>query len=148
VFSQTTEYALRAMACLATAPGELVPTTTLATKTNVPANYLAKVLQQLASSGLIRGRRGVGGGYMLAREAGDINLLEIVQTVGELTTHDRVSLSYGPPNDVGTLQDTLAQVKTMVMKSLEGVTLQSLVQDSPKEGGKHNNGRRTADSAP
>jgi|GEM_PF-5337226 len=120
------------MACLATAPGELVPTTTLANKTNVPANYLAKVLQQLASSGLIRGRRGVGGGYMLARDAGDINLLEIVRTVGELSPTDRVSLSYGPPSDVGTLQDTLASVKSMVTKTLEGVTLEALVKDSPK----------------
>lgn len=142
MFSQTTEYALRAMACLATAPGELVPTTTLANKTNVPANYLAKVLQQLASSGLIRGRRGVGGGYMLARDASDINLLEIVRTVGELSAQDRVSLSYGPPSDVGSLQDTLAQVKSMVTKTLEGVTLQSLVHDSAKS----HNGRRAAES--
>src|SRR5262249_779585 len=62
VFSQTTEYALRAMACLALAPDELVPTSVLADKTKVPANYLAKVLQQLAGGGLIRGRRGVGRG--------------------------------------------------------------------------------------
>ena len=71
MFSQTTEYALRAMACLAMYPDDLVATPTLAEQTKVPANYLAKVLQQLAAAKLITGRRGVGGGYRLARPAGD-----------------------------------------------------------------------------
>ena len=84
MFSQTTEYALRAMACLALAPDELVPTSILADKTKVPANYLAKVLQQLAGGGLLRGRRGVGGGYTLARPSESITLLEIVNVVGDL----------------------------------------------------------------
>ena len=84
MFSQTTEYALRAMSCLALAPDQLVPTTTLASVTHVPPNYLAKVLQQLAASRLIAGRRGVGGGYRLTKRAADINLMEIVRAVGEL----------------------------------------------------------------
>ena len=117
------------MACLATAPGELVPTTTLAGKTNVPANYLAKVLQQLASAGLIKGRRGVGGGYMLARDSADINLLEIVRTVGELDPNDD-PMTRNAGNEVGTLHATLARVQSMVTGALEGVTLHSLVQGS------------------
>ena len=61
MFSQTTEYALRAMACLALRPQQLTSAIALADQTKVPANYLAKVLQQLAGAGLIDGRRGVGG---------------------------------------------------------------------------------------
>ncbi len=71
MFSQTTEYALRVMAWLALSPDLLVPTLTLADKTKVPAHYLAKVLQQLASAELVTGRRGVRGGYKLARAAKD-----------------------------------------------------------------------------
>ena len=61
MLSQTTEYALRAMSCLAYMPDDLVSTAQLAEVTRVPMNYLAKVLQLLSKAELINGRRGVGG---------------------------------------------------------------------------------------
>ncbi|MBY0113124.1 MAG: Rrf2 family transcriptional regulator [Phycisphaerales bacterium] len=79
--SLTAEYALRAMSCLAMHGSTLVPTTTLATQTKVPSNYLAKVLQQLAAAGLITGRRGVGGGYKLSRPNTEIKLLDVINAV-------------------------------------------------------------------
>jgi Rrf2 family protein len=84
LFSQTTEYAMRAMAWLALSPDMLVPTMTLADKTKVPPHYLAKVLQQLSAAGLISGRRGVRGGYRLSRPAGQITLLDVVRSVAEV----------------------------------------------------------------
>ena len=84
MFTQTTEYALRAMAALALFPGTLVATSSVAERTKVPSNYLAKVLQQLAAAGLIEGRRGVGGGYKLAKPASQINMLDIIRSVGRL----------------------------------------------------------------
>ena len=84
MFSQTTEYALRAMSWLALSPEVLVPTAMLAEKTKVPPHYLAKVLQQLSSAKLITGRRGVRGGYKLARPASNISLLEVVRAVADV----------------------------------------------------------------
>lgn len=84
MFSQTTEYALRAMSWLALSPETLVPTGMLAEKTKVPPHYLAKVLQQLAGARLISGRRGVRGGYKLARPAANISLLEVVRAVADV----------------------------------------------------------------
>jgi Rrf2 family transcriptional regulator, nitric oxide-sensitive transcriptional repressor len=84
MLSQTTEYALRAMACLALKPDELTPTPALARMAHVPPNYLAKVLQQLSGAGLITGRRGVGGGYKLSRSPDEISLLDIVNAIGEV----------------------------------------------------------------
>jgi Rrf2 family transcriptional regulator, nitric oxide-sensitive transcriptional repressor len=130
VFSQTTEYALRAMACLALAPGELVPTSTLADKTRVPANYLAKVLQQLAGGGLIKGRRGVGGGYTLAKPSDQINLLEIINVIGEL--HRIESCPMGLPcegTELCPLHKAMDGAAAGVMKLLDGVSLRSLVDD-------------------
>lgn len=99
MFSQTTEYAMRAMAWLAMSPDTLVPTMTLAEKTKVPPHYLAKVLQQLSAASLITGRRGVRGGYKLSRPARQITLLEVVRSVAEV---DRITTcplgieSHGP----------------------------------------------------
>jgi Rrf2 family transcriptional regulator, nitric oxide-sensitive transcriptional repressor len=84
VFSQTTEYAMRAMAWLALSPDTLVPTAVLAERTKVPPHYLAKVLQQLAGAELIKGRRGVRGGYKLSRSAREITLLDVVRSVAEV----------------------------------------------------------------
>ncbi|HRJ50517.1 MAG: Rrf2 family transcriptional regulator [Phycisphaeraceae bacterium] len=84
MFSLTAEYALRAMACLALTPDQLVPTPNLARQTKVPPNYLAKVLQLLSAAGLIAGRRGVGGGYRLARASDQITLLEVLRSVTQV----------------------------------------------------------------
>jgi Rrf2 family nitric oxide-sensitive transcriptional repressor len=84
VLSQTTEYALRAMSCLAYMPDELVSTSQLADVTHVPMNYLAKVLQSLAKADLISGRRGVGGGYRLARPASEISMLDVINAINPI----------------------------------------------------------------
>lgn len=130
MFSQTTEYALRAMSCLALAPNQLVPTNTLAAMTKVPNNYLAKVLQLLAASNLIIGRRGVGGGYKLARPATDIRLVEVINTVGSLKRIETCPL--GLPNhgsNLCPLHRTMDKAAAAMIELLENVTLQNLVDD-------------------
>jgi Rrf2 family protein len=130
MFSQTTEYALRAMACLALRPDQLVPTPILAEQTKVPSNYLAKVLQQLASAELITGRRGVGGGYQLARPAGQINLLEVINAVGSLHRIKSCPLglaNHGP--NLCPLHRRLDEAAAKVIDIVQGVTLQDLVSD-------------------
>jgi Rrf2 family protein len=70
------------VACLAHHPGEFVTASDLADATNVPSDYLSKVLQQLAGAKVVQGRRGVGGGYRLAREPENITLLDIIEAMG------------------------------------------------------------------
>ena len=84
MLSQTVEYALRAMVCLAAFPEERVSAGTLADQTCVPPDYLAKVLQLLSKADLIAGRRGVGGGYQIARDPKDIRVLEVIRAVGSM----------------------------------------------------------------
>lgn len=81
MFSQTAEYALRAMICLV--QGEAKPQTTLqiAAQTQVPPDYLAKVLQALTRSGLVTARRGLNGGYTLGRPAAQISILDVLNAV-------------------------------------------------------------------
>jgi Rrf2 family transcriptional regulator, nitric oxide-sensitive transcriptional repressor len=131
MFSQTTEYALRAMSCLALAPNQLVPTTTLASMTHVPPNYLAKVLQQLAASKLITGRRGVGGGYRLARPSDQINLLDVIQSVGSLSriTTCPLGLSNHGTN-LCPLHRQLDAAAAAMIKMFDGVTLKQVI-DTP-----------------
>lgn len=130
MFSQTTEYALRAMACLALYPDQLVATGTLAQKTKVPSNYLAKVLQQLGGAGFIEGRRGVGGGYKLARSASEINLVQIINSVGRLKRIESCPLGL---ENHGTrlcpLHRTMDHATAMIIDMLKDVSLKDLLGD-------------------
>ncbi len=92
MFSQTAEYALRAMACLALHADERVSSGLLAETTQVPQDYLAKVLQLLAKASLIEGRRGVGGGYQIARSPSEVRLLEVIEAVEPLKRIDSCPL--------------------------------------------------------
>jgi Rrf2 family protein len=128
LFSQTTEYALRAMAWLALSPDGLVPTITLAEQTNVPVHYLAKVLQQLSGAGLVVGRRGVRGGYRLARSAEAISMLDVVRAAGDVK---RITAGPAGPADDGTVLGPLHRMmddtSKVVMDLLHDKTLQDLV---------------------
>ena len=82
MFSQTTQYAIRAVVILAyyrdSGPtGNLL----LAEKAKIPASYLAKVLQGLVKSGIVESRRGAKGGFSLLRGPEEITLLDVVNAV-------------------------------------------------------------------
>lgn len=81
LFSQSTEYALRAAVWLAENEGRPQTTLQIAAATQVPAPYLSKVLQSLARARLVRGSRGVGGGFELTRSAAALSILDIVNAV-------------------------------------------------------------------
>ena len=85
MFSQTQEYALRAVIWLASRPeGGAFGNSKIADETAVPPSYLAKVLQELARSGILTSRRGVGGGFSLARDPDSLTVLEVVNAVDPL----------------------------------------------------------------
>ncbi|MCK6545467.1 Rrf2 family transcriptional regulator [Myxococcota bacterium] len=81
MISQTAEYALRAVACLAASRGTPKTTQQIAEVTRVPSGYLAKVLQALGRADLVHSQRGVGGGFVLMRPPKEISVLEVIEAV-------------------------------------------------------------------
>jgi Rrf2 family protein len=81
MFSQTTEYALRAVVYLASQPGESRTVQQIAAATRVPAGYLSKVLQNLSRAGLVRSQRGLHGGCTLNASPDALTVLDVVQAV-------------------------------------------------------------------
>ena len=74
------DYACRALLSLALHADEGGPTSVrdIAERTGLPQPYLEQILLALKGAGLVRSKRGVGGGYVLAREPADIKLADIV----------------------------------------------------------------------
>jgi len=81
MLSQTVEYALRAMVCLANAAPDPQTTEALAQVTRVPPAYLSKVMLGLTRAGFVRSQRGPNGGFTLVKSPDDISLLEVVNAV-------------------------------------------------------------------
>jgi Rrf2 family protein len=81
MFSKRVEYALRAMVHLAHAAPAARTIEQITTATRVPQAYLAKVLQGLAQSGLVRSQRGIHGGFALADRPEDVTILAVVNAV-------------------------------------------------------------------
>src|SRR3954453_6698361 len=81
MFSQTVEYALRAVVHLADRAPEPRTTGQIAEATRVPRAYLSKVLQGLARAGVVHSQRGIGGGMVLVKAPAELTLLEVVNAV-------------------------------------------------------------------
>lgn len=81
MFSQTVEYALRAVVMLADRAPHACTTDQIAEATRVPKPYLSKVLQGLARSGVVITQRGVGGGVTLAKSPENLTILDVVNAV-------------------------------------------------------------------
>jgi Rrf2 family protein len=81
MFSQTVEYALRAVVHLAYEAPDARTTAQIAEATQVPKDYLAKILQHLSKRGIVATQRGVGGGVSLAKDPVDLTILDVVLAV-------------------------------------------------------------------
>ena len=81
MFSQTVEYALRAVLHLAHQAPAAQTTDQIARATLVPAAYLSKVLQGLRRAEIVSPQRGVKGGMTLARDPRTLTILDIVNSV-------------------------------------------------------------------
>ncbi|MFW6181285.1 MAG: RrF2 family transcriptional regulator, partial [Spirochaetota bacterium] len=81
-FSTGLEYAIHGLVYLATVPpGKAVLISEVASAIGVSETYLRKVFQQLSRSGILHSQRGVGGGFWLAREPGEITLKDVVDAI-------------------------------------------------------------------
>ena len=92
------DYASRALLSLALHGGDTpVSVRDIAARTGLPQPYLEQILLALKGAGLVRSKRGVGGGYVLARSPEDITLGAIVSAVdGPITLGD-----FGEPHTGG-----------------------------------------------
>jgi Rrf2 family iron-sulfur cluster assembly transcriptional regulator len=93
------DYACRALLSLALHGDGSGPTSVrdIAERTGLPQPYLEQILLALKGAGLVRSKRGVGGGYVLAREPSQITLAHVVSAVdGPIAIGD-----FGEPHQNG-----------------------------------------------
>jgi Rrf2 family protein len=81
-FTVGARYAVTALAHLAGQDADgLVSAEAIAGARSLPKQFLSKALRALSAAGIVRGAKGVHGGYALAKPADRITLLELVEAV-------------------------------------------------------------------
>jgi Rrf2 family iron-sulfur cluster assembly transcriptional regulator len=127
------DYASRALLSLALHGSLETPTSVrdIAERTGLPQPYLEQILLALKGAGLVRSKRGVGGGYVLARDPASITLAQIVSAVdGPIVAGD-----FGEPHADGAcdhegqcvLLALWAEVGETIRTHLQSFTLADMV---------------------
>lgn len=130
------DYASRALLSLALHGAQTTPTSVrdIAERTGLPQPYLEQILLALKGAGLVRSKRGVGGGYVLARSPEEITLAQVVSAVdGPIVAGD-----FGEPHTGGAcdhegqcvLLAVWAEVGDAMRKQLASFTLADMVARS------------------
>lgn len=128
------DYAARALLSLSLHGETTGPTTVreIAERTGLPQPYLEQILLALKGAGIVRSKRGVGGGYILAREPSEITLAQVIRAVdGPITLGD-----FGEPHTGGAcdhegqcvLLAVWSNVGNAMRAMLEGFTLEDIAQ--------------------
>ncbi|MEJ5252279.1 MAG: Rrf2 family transcriptional regulator [Chthonomonadetes bacterium] len=135
MISQTAEYALRAMVYLAQEPDRPHTNQQIARITRVPMGYLAKVLQSLSKAGLITSRRGLGGGFTLAKPAEEITVYEVVQAVDPIPRITSCPLKLKAHREkLCPLHQRLDNAWELVEQSFRSTTLSDIIAEAGEDG--------------
>ncbi len=77
-----TDYGLIALKHIASLPeGNLANAKEIAARFNLPPNLLAKILQNLAQTGIIAAHSGSGGGYLMVLRPSTVNLAQVFESI-------------------------------------------------------------------
>ena len=112
-------YALAALVELAHHEGgDPMPVSEIARRRELPPQFLEQLFGTLRRANIVASRRGVKGGYVLARPAEEITALEVVQTLDGEISEDQLEI---PPwgEIVGALRDQLQERNLAMLAEAE-----------------------------
>ncbi len=132
IFSRQCEYALQAVLYI-TAKGEnrYTDIKEISQKLNIPHHFLAKILQNLSKSGMLRSQKGPSGGFALGTDPEDITLYNIVEVIdgdGFITECVLGLPSCGGDNPCP-LHDRWGELRDDIYKMLADKTIGQLVEE-------------------
>lgn len=131
MLNQTSEYALRVVALIASRPPEEPShATELAATLDVPANYLSKILHQLAAAGILASRRGRHGGFVLAKPAARLRLATVIAPFEDVAAYRTCLLGHSVCNDrvACVAHHRWKPIAESILRFLADTTVESLAQ--------------------
>lgn len=136
------KYGLKAMADLARLPpGETAFIADIASRNGIPKKFLDAILLDLRKAGILRSKKGPGGGYALARPAAEITVGQVVRVLdGPLAPIRCASrTAFEPCRDCADLEAcevrrSMLKVRDAIAAVLDTMTLADFVAREPVAG--------------
>lgn len=135
MFSETVEYALRAVVFLASRHGAPGTTQQIAAATRLRAGYLSKVMQRLCRAGLVHSQRGLHGGFTLARPAEGMTVLDVFEAVDPIRRIERCPLGIKGHVNLCPLHRRLDHALGLVEEALRQSSIAELLAEPAKARG-------------
>jgi Rrf2 family protein len=128
--SARSDYAVRAALGLASAYPATISSASLATEQDLPRKFLEAILADLRRAGLVRGQRGVEGGYVLTKPPTETMIGEVLRAVdGPLAeVRGRRPEETAYEGTAEHLQELWVAVRAAVRSVLDEVTLDDVVR--------------------
>ena len=131
------EYALRALLVLGLNYDQpVVRIQTISEQQNIPKRFLEQILNDLRSAGVVQSRRGVAGGYRLARPPEEITLAVVIRHIeGALAPVSCVSERFYekcscPDESRCAIRSVMKEVREAVVRIAERLTIADLCERS------------------
>jgi Rrf2 family iron-sulfur cluster assembly transcriptional regulator len=134
--SRKTLYALEAVVDIAyNARSEPVQSKEITLRQGIPQRYLEQVMQHLVRAGILKGVRGPGGGYLLARERRRISAGDNVRVIGALENGGEPG-TYKTDSSIGQeiVQPILGELYDGMMAQLDDITVDDLCTRARAQG--------------
>jgi Rrf2 family protein len=129
------EYALRALLVLGLNYGEdVVRIQAISDHQNIPKRFLEQILNDLKSAGIVQSRRGVAGGYKLAKRPEEITVAAVVRHVeGALAPVSCVSERFYqkctcPDESRCAIRSVMKDIREAIVKIAERVTVAEMCE--------------------
>ncbi len=129
------EYALRALLVLGLNYNDsVVRIQAISEQQNIPKRFLEQILGDLKSAGIVQSRRGVAGGYRLARRPEEITLAAVVRhTEGALAPVGCVSEKFYekcscPDETRCAIRSVMKEIREAIVKIAERVTVAEMCE--------------------
>src|SRR5438128_3994386 len=133
------EYALRALLVLGLNHKQsVVRIQTISQQQNIPKRFLEQILNDLKSAGAVESKRGVAGGYRLARPPKEISLASVIRHIqGALAPVSCVSERFYekcscPDEARCAIRSVMKEVRDAVVRIAERLTIADLCDRSRK----------------
>jgi Rrf2 family protein len=126
------EYALRALLVLGLHHDRVVRIQTISEQQNIPKKFLEQILNDLKSARIVQSKRGVAGGYRLARRPEEITLASVVRHLeGALAPVSCVSERFYercscPDESRCAIRSVMREVREAIVRIAERITIGEL----------------------
>lgn len=134
LLTKNSDYALRALACLAREKGCLLSARQIAEAEGIPLAFTRRVLRDLTKAGIIKAREGVGGGVRLTLASEQIRVKRVVELFqGQLGLTDCVFRQDRCRNRRSCLlRQKIQSIEANVIRELEQLTLRDLIPEETR----------------